>query len=126
MPFPKSISLAISTIGQFWQEKTNANLSRWNLVLIIFQFAYTLFIYDTLPPEVPMYFSRPWGENQLTSPSRLFFLPLYCLLVWLLNYLFSVFYLRKSQLLSKLLLVFSLIFCLLTTVALINIIKIVT
>src|SRR3989344_3726551 len=28
-----------------------------------------------LPPQVPLYYSRPWGEMQLAPPWALFFLP---------------------------------------------------
>ncbi len=123
MSFAKSLSSTISTIGLFWQDKINARLSRWNIYFIIFQLIYLFFVYDNLPPEIPLYYSRPWGESQLTSPNHLFFLPILCLVIWLLNYLFSTFYLKKNQLLSRLLVIFSLVFTILLTVALFNIIN---
>lgn len=32
-------------------------------------------VFWRLPPEVPLWFSRPWGEAQLTKPEALWLLP---------------------------------------------------
>lgn len=32
------------------------------------------FIYTKFPPQIPLYYSLPWGEEQLTHPSILFLL----------------------------------------------------
>ena len=31
-------------------------------------------LYAKLPPQIPLYYSLPWGDEQLTHPSMLFFL----------------------------------------------------
>lgn len=33
------------------------------------------FFFTKLPPEVPLFYSRPWGEEQLTNPVMLWLLP---------------------------------------------------
>ena len=30
-----------------------------------------LFLRDKLPPQIPLFYSRPWGEEQLATPSYL-------------------------------------------------------
>jgi hypothetical protein len=63
-------------LGKFWQEKINGIIFRWTVVLIIFQIIYLIFVLNILPPQIPLYYSLPWGESRLTSFTSLFLLPL--------------------------------------------------
>jgi hypothetical protein len=69
------ISLYIAKIGQFWQERVNSRIFRWNIFIIIFQFAYSWYRFNDLPPEIPLYYSKPWGGEQLASSASIFLLP---------------------------------------------------
>lgn len=40
-----------------------------------------------MPPQVPLFYSRPWGEEILAPPYLLFILPFASLLVLLINFL---------------------------------------
>ena len=44
-----------------------------------------------LPPKLPLFYSRPWGEEQLTTPIGLFLLPLLSLAVLVLNLILTSF-----------------------------------
>jgi hypothetical protein len=112
MSFFKAISLSISQVGLFWQEKVNGQLFRWNLFLIILQFAILFIKFNDLPPQIPLYYSQPWGESRLTSISHIFILPTLSIVILLINNLLAVFFLKSTQLLSRLLVIVSLIFSL--------------
>lgn len=42
-----------------------------------------------MPPEVPLYYSRPWGETQLAPVNSLFLFPLFGSGITLLNFFLS-------------------------------------
>ncbi len=44
-----------------------------------------MFAYPHLPPQVPLFYSRPWGEEQLVAPIFLVILPLLSFFIFLLN-----------------------------------------
>lgn len=78
-----------------------------------------------LPPEIPLYYSKPWGEEQLAHPLSLFILPVGTL-IWFIMTLFLI----SSQtylyrIFSQLLLVFSAIVSIWATYATIMIIMVV-
>lgn len=115
-----------SVLGNFWLEKINHLFFRWNLVLIIFQITILSFKFSGLPQQVPLYYSLPWGEDQLTSITSLFLLPTFSIVVLLINNLIANFFFKHIPLFSRLLVIFSLIFSLLATISLIRIILLIS
>jgi hypothetical protein len=115
--FFSTLSTSLAKVGQFWQEKLNGTVFRWNLVVIIAQTSYIWYRYNSLPPEVPLYYSRPWGVEQLAASATVFLLPLMSFIVMIINTLFAVFLLRSNSLLSRLLVITSLLFSILTLTA---------
>ncbi|MFH1840889.1 MAG: hypothetical protein ABH807_01920 [Candidatus Shapirobacteria bacterium] len=79
-----------------------------------------------LPPQLPLYYSRPWGEKQLAAPQELLLLPLLCFLVTLLNLTVIRFLPLNDKLISRLLRTTAFLFCLLALIDLIQIIRLVT
>jgi hypothetical protein len=126
MSFFNSLFSQISTLGNFWQEKTNRNLFRWNLLLIIFQMVFLIFKFNDLPKQVPLYYSLPWGEGQLAAAASLFLLPTFSIMVLLLNNLIATFFLKTIPLFSYLLTIFSLFFSFLSSISLIKIISLIS
>lgn len=122
MSFFNSLFSQISVLGSFWQEKINHHLFRWNLLLIIFQIAILVFKFNDLPQQVPLYYSLPWGEGQLTAAASLFLLPTFSIIVLLLNNLIATFFLKTIPLFSRLLTIFSLVFSLFASISLTKII----
>lgn len=125
MSFYHSITINLSKLGQFWQEKVNGRIFQWNFVLIIAQVAYLIFKLNDLPSQVPLYYSLPWGESQLANATSLFILPSLSLGFLFINNLLAVFYLNTHSLMSRLLIIFSLIFSTLSLISLIQIINLV-
>lgn len=122
MSFFHSIFLQFSILGNFWQEKINRIFLRWNLVLILFQISLIFFKFNDLPRQVPLYYSRPWGEEQLSSATSLFLLPTFSIIILIINNLIANLFLKSIPVLSRLLVIFSLIFSLLTLISLTKII----
>jgi len=68
-------------------------------IFLLAQLGLILFFWRKLPPEVPLFYSRPWGKEQLASPWLLFVLPVLTLVVSLLNFTFLT--LVKKRLVEK-------------------------
>lgn len=126
MSFFNSLFSQISILGHFWQEKINNQFFRWNLILIIFQLGLLFFKFNDLPQQVPLYYSLPWGEEQLASAASLFLLPTFSIVVLLFNNLIATIFFKTIPLFSRLLVIFSLIYSLLSTISLIRIILLIS
>lgn len=70
------------------QEKTNyiLRLSLVNLVLITTSLIIILFRYAFLPPRLPLFYSRPWGEEQLAPKNALFIIPAAAFVFLIINF----------------------------------------
>ena len=66
-----------------------SSYQRWILIFNIFFILATVVIlalaYPHLPPQVPLFYSRPWGERQLAAPVFLAIFPFLSFLIFLLN-----------------------------------------
>ncbi|HEX8923171.1 MAG TPA: hypothetical protein VF828_00370 [Patescibacteria group bacterium] len=122
----KKVSSQILRLGQLWQEKHNTLIFRWILLLIILQLAVIFFKFNDLPPQVPLYYSLPWGEKELANSASLFMLPVYSIIVFLVDSSLAAALLNKSVLFSRLLLISSLVFSLLSCITLFKIIFLVS
>lgn len=78
-----------------------------------------------LPPQLPLLYSRPWGEDQLIDRKSFLILPLSCLILIIMNLRLAGVFFKKQVLLSKILVWSSLVICLLTTITFLKIISIV-
>jgi hypothetical protein len=78
-----------------------------------------------LPPQLPLYYSRPWGEDQLATPQELLLLPVLCFVVTLLNLALMHFLPFKDKLINRLLRLAAGLFCLLSLINLFQIIRLV-
>jgi hypothetical protein len=125
MPFLTNFFSQISSLGNFWQEKTNNRVFRWNLFFVIVQFGLLIWKFNNLPNQVPLYYSLPWGEPQLASTSALFLLPIFSLLILLINHLLAAAFLKIIPLLSRLLILMSLIVSLFSLITLSQIINLI-
>lgn len=78
---------------------------------------------DLLPPLAPLFYSRPWGQEQLAPSFYLFLLPLLSLVVFLLNQFMTKFLISKEEIFLILTVnSFSLLFSVLNTVAIFKIV----
>jgi hypothetical protein len=108
--FKKRISLLLSK-----------NFFRVIFFLPIILFFLTLLVitlhFSDLPPEIPLYYSKPWGEDQLTHPIVLFLLPVGSLVWFLITIALIALETYKYRVFAQLLLIFSSIVAILSSCA---------
>ena len=98
-------------------------MKRLAIVFLVLQILIILIAWRWLPPQVPLFFSRPWGQEQLTNPIGLFFLPAFSLVIFLVNLTLTNFLTKQEKLVSQILDSVAMVFSLLLLVALIQIIR---
>ncbi|MBI3887690.1 hypothetical protein HY310_01325, partial [Candidatus Microgenomates bacterium] len=64
---------------------------------------YLLYFYNRLPKEVPLFYSKIWGDTQLANKASLFIPLLGSLLLGIFNYCFGISYHEKDKVSSYLL-----------------------
>lgn len=63
-------------------------------ILMIMTFILKL---KTLPPQIPLFYSRPWGENQLADTWIIFIIPLILNFLYIINsFLYKKFFLGNE------------------------------
>lgn len=77
--------------------------------------------FSSLPPEVPLFFSRPWGKEQLGQRWQLILLPIFSLIIAIINTLLAAVFIKEERLLARLLVWTAVIVGLVLAVALIKI-----
>lgn len=79
-----------------------------------------------LPPSVPLWYSRPWGTDQLASPIWLFLLPLGALVIYFINLAISMYITAQYLIFTQVLFLSSLLVNILSLVTLVKILFLVT
>lgn len=101
-------------------------LLRASLLLIILQVVYILIKFKDLPNQVPLFYSLPWGEKRLAQPQILFLAPLLSTIFCLINFYFTKKLVNNERLLSNICSLVSLVIVLLFSIAVFQIIFIIT
>lgn len=96
------------------------------LFLFVLSIGLLLWRWRMLPPMVPLWYSRPWGEDQLASPFWLFILPVASLLLYGINVFVSMYVLAEYLIFTQMLFLSSLIVSLLSFIALTKILFLIT
>ncbi|MBI2326896.1 hypothetical protein HYU92_01110 [Candidatus Curtissbacteria bacterium] len=76
------------------------------VISIFLQAAIIVGSWSKLPPEIPLYYSRPWGENVLSPPVGLWLLPGIGLVCLIINFLIETFLISENKFLSRILAIF--------------------
>lgn len=85
------------------------------LLSILFLSSLILVSWGKLPPELPLFYARPWGEPILAKPIFLWILPAISLGVLLVNFAINNLMGDERKFLSKVLVVFALLVSILAT-----------
>lgn len=96
------------------------------LFLALLQGLLLLWKWQVLPPQVPLYYSLPRGEEQLGTPFSLLFLPIFSLGMVLLHSSIAAIIYHHLLLAARLLIITCTIITILLCIALANIIFLVT
>lgn len=116
----------IKSIKEKFKLVLESKISKWtmriSLVCWLISFLVLILKWSNLPPEVPFFYSLPWGERQLTSPASLLILPLAMILVFVLNLSLAGLFLEKEFWLCRILMLSTSLFFFLAMFTLLKII----
>lgn len=110
-------NIRLSLLGQ-----TQENFARDRLALAVYVFcvlsilaqsSLILVSWGKLPPQIPLFYSRPWGEEMLTSPLSLWILPGLLLVLAIFNF-FVISNFRQNRFLVRAIVIFTLMVAFLT------------
>lgn len=103
-------------MGHFsYAEVAQKSISQDRLVLFIFLFcAFSILVqvililgsWNKLPPQVPLFYSRPWGENVLSAPVGLWLLPGIAFFSTVLNFSMAIFWFHENRFILRTLAIF--------------------
>ncbi len=96
-----------------------------NLVLLALQILIIFSTWRFLPPEIPLFYSHPWGKEQLAEHSRIVLLPSLCLVIFLVNLILARLAAKEELFLKQILKIASLTFSFLISVSLVQIIRLI-
>ena len=123
-PVPSKHALTVwQTIRANW---LIALIHRFVIGLFVLSIGLLLWRFPVLPPQVPLWFSRPWGADQLASPYWLFLLPASSVLWYGINVLLSIYVTAEYLIFTQILFLSSLMVSLLSFVSLVKILFLVS
>ena len=61
--------------GYIWHDRVGGVILKWLVMLIVVAGGGLWWSYGRLPPEIPLWLSRPWGQAQLASKEWVWVIP---------------------------------------------------
>lgn len=98
----------------FSRDKLTFFVFLFNIVSILTQASLILVSWGTLPSQIPIFYSRPWGELILGPPIAIWILPSINLGFFLVNYFLVLSLVKSNFFLSRVLVIFSLLIAIMT------------
>ena len=99
--------------------------TRINLFLLACQIFLILAVWQFLPPEIPLFYSRPWGKDQLVPFPAILILPATGLIVFFANLVIARLAAKEEVLVKQMSAIASFVFSSLIMIALIQIIRLI-
>lgn len=96
------------------------------ILLTVLSFGLIAWRWHTMPPLIPLWYSKPWGSDQLANPFFIFILPLGCLTLYGINTLISIYVTAEYLVFTQILFLTSLLINFLAFITLIKILFLVT
>jgi hypothetical protein len=113
-----------------WEDiKTNwliRNTGRIVLSISVGSLSAIAFLYTQLPPLVPLWYSRPWGTDQLAHPLWLLIFPAGSICIFLINRMITKYFAAQYLIFSQILFLTSLVSSVLSLLALTKILLLIT
>ncbi|MBI3577552.1 hypothetical protein HY086_05945 [Candidatus Gottesmanbacteria bacterium] len=130
MKFLSSVTATLTFIRSSWKQ-ASANwivsvVDKFVPLLIVLSVAILILRAKDLPPMVPLWYAKAWGEEQLASPWWLIILPTTSLVVYVTNVIASAYLTAEHLVFTQLLYATSFIVTLLSFVTLVKILFLVT
>lgn len=96
------------------------------IFLVVVSLSLIAWKWRSLPPFLPLWYSRPWGSDQLTQPVWLFILPLSGLALYGINVMIGMYLTAEYLIFTQALFLTSLLVNILSFIALFKIVFLVT
>ena len=116
-------SSGINSLNKSWFFQTTLRIIIASSTILFFLL---LWKWPKIPLLVPLWFSRPWGQEQLAPSLWLFFMPFLSVFFFIINTLISVFFLSSYKVFTQILLMSSAASALLIFYITVNIVNLVT
>ena len=104
-----------------WEDKFSGGAIRLTLLWLLISVGLLTWLYGKLPSQVPLLYSRPWGETQLVAPFGLALLPGGTAIILLINGYLAAAVFESQKLLARILTITASLAGFLATVSLIRI-----
>lgn len=95
-------------------------------VFLLVPLLYLAFKYSHLPNQLPLFYSRSWGEKQLAGKEMMFILPLGTMIILLVNFGLAKLFFTQERLLGRIVVWTSVAVSLLSGWTLVKIINLIT
>lgn len=109
-----------------WQDKASSLGVKFSLVFLLLALGYLFITFHRWPPEVPLFYSRPWGEEQLANSDFLWLLPSGALLIAFLNISLAAFLIEEFPFLARILAWSTTLISFLASIAIFKIVTLIT
>ncbi len=105
-----------------WRDQVCGTAARFTLLCLGLGLVFWLWQYHNLPPQVPLFYSRPWGEVQLVPPLALAILPGGTIIILMINSFLGGLVFSIDKLMARILLIAAAMGGFLATLALVKIV----
>lgn len=112
----KYVAPVLAKLGKGREAKERISRDRFSYIIfiscilaVLVQISLILVSWGKLPPQIPLFYSRPWGEVMLASPIFLWILPIASSAFFIINFLIVIILKKEEMFLSRVLTSFSLI-----------------
>jgi hypothetical protein len=104
------------------KNKQAINLIRLSFMMLGLSWILVGIFYKFLPPQIPLFFSQPWGESQLVDKRFLIFLPSVLTILFAVNHRLASMSIVRDELLSFIFLLAQLLMSFLSLTTIVRII----
>ncbi len=94
-------------------------------VPIVFSILYIAFNYSTLPSQIPLFYSRMWGEGQLAKTGYIYLPPLGALLLGIVNFALAISFHNRDKVMAYFLFATSALISVLAAITIFNIVNLI-
>lgn len=108
------------------QDRIFSLAARFFILTTIADLIVILVKWPQFPPQVPLFYSLPWGKQQLTSPSFLLLLPLTSSAIFFINTLLATLFFEEEPLIARLLTIMAAFISFLSIFTLLKIVFLIT
>lgn len=104
-PFMFTSGLSLSQVRtdtkEIWGDKIAGAGVKLSTAIVLAQIGSAFFISAKVPPEVPLFFSRPWGIAQLASSLSVYWLVGWGILLWFIHLVLAISLFKKDKIMSR-------------------------